>query len=544
MRILLCKAPGETQISERCQRKVGKVTVQQFFFFSISGYWPLNAALCDLFVTSDVLMCTSSILHLCTISLERYIAIRSPLSCRKRSKTGVKLKITLVWAISFAISSPIMILGFVNERNILNDNQCVLRNNDFIIYGSVSAFFIPLGIMGILFGFTIKLLQKQWKLCDPSQSKEGEMNIRRSKSDQTVKLRGRRLREGRGEQQKRPYSCPNPPNCFGNLAESRQSSQDQEEEQLCNTPESSEYHIIGINKLKTSQAPSEETVEEMIPLQASTDESSQNADVAPRSGDENDNLEHTGDIIQSTPKKPISKTMSTPSRLHQLVRKHQIIWKSSSLLMLKKDSVKQKQHKNNVKTEQKASKVLGIVFVIFVICWTPFFIVNILTALCAHCHFEHLMVTIFVWLGYLSSTLNPIIYTMFNRTFRTTFIKLLRCEYRFLQKPMRVKTISSGNCGQITQSPRKTGLTYMQIPLWISSRQEAELLPNMCFSVWESGSYCIFKQRIEKVQIHTVWSGLSESVDTFSYSVNLQRRLWSDWANAQSNLGLRCPYMV
>ena len=411
-------------------------------------------------------MCTSSILHLCTISLERYIAIRSPLSSRKRSKTGVKLKITLVWALSFAISSPIMILGFVNERNILNDDQCVLSNNDFIIYGSVSAFFIPLGIMGILFGFTIKLLQKQWKLCDPSQLKDGELNIRRSKSDQTVKLRSRRLRDARGDFHQRPYSCPNPPNCFGTLAESRQSSQDQDDDQMCQTPEVPADFQIGSSEtsFKSSQAPSVETVEEMIPLHASTDESSQDAELTLRSGDENDNLANTSDVIQSSPKRPVIKSVSTPSRLQQLVKKHQILWKSTSLIMLKKDSLKQKQHKNNVKTEQKASKVLGIVFVIFVICWAPFFIVNILTVLCEHCHFEHLMFTIFVWLGYLSSTLNPIIYTMFNRTFRTTFIKLLRCEYRFLQRPMRVKTISSGSFG-LTQTPRKTAPAYMQIPL-------------------------------------------------------------------------------
>ena len=424
--------------------------------------------MCDIYVTSDVLMCTSSILHLCTISLERYLAIRSPLSSRQRSKTGVRVKIALVWAISFAISSPIMILGLVNEKNILNNNQCVLSNNDFIIYGSVSAFFIPLGIMGILFGLTVKLLRNQWKLCDPGQAENGKMNIRRSKSDQSIKLRRRKLREARGEKARRPYSCPSPPNGFNGTAVRFTQESDGEVQE---TPETSDYQISAKSSFRSSNAPSEVTVEEMVPLHESIHDSDHEIETGlrspgetdVRSGDENDNLDTTNEI--ETPSHGnVTQSLSTPSRLQEMVRKHHALWKSSSLVMLKKDSVKQKQHKNNVQTEQKASKVLGIVFVIFVLCWTPFFIVNILTALCEKCNFDHLMVTIFVWLGYLSSTLNPIIYTAFNETFRTTFIKLLKCEYRFLQRPMRVKTISSGAFG-LVQAPRNIATAYIQIPL-------------------------------------------------------------------------------
>ncbi|ESO04150.1 hypothetical protein HELRODRAFT_92500 [Helobdella robusta] len=34
----------------------------------------------------------------------------------------------------------------------------------------------------------------------------------------------------------------------------------------------------------------------------------------------------------------------------------------------------------------------------------------------------------FLWLGYLSSTINPLVYTVFNRLFRETFSKILRCK--------------------------------------------------------------------------------------------------------------------
>ena len=80
--------------------------------------------------------------------------------------------------------------------------------------------------------------------------------------------------------------------------------------------------------------------------------------------------------------------------------------------------------------EKKASKVLGIIFAVFVILWTPFFIANILSASCATCapYITPVMMSSFVWMGYIASLANPIIYTMFNTAFRRAFIKILSCK--------------------------------------------------------------------------------------------------------------------
>lgn len=83
---------------------------------------------------------------------------------------------------------------------------------------------------------------------------------------------------------------------------------------------------------------------------------------------------------------------------------------------------------NAVATEQKASKVLGLVFFTFVLCWAPFFLLNIFFAACPKCPVPRHVVDTFLWLGYVSSTINPIIYTIFNRTFRAAFIRLLKCK--------------------------------------------------------------------------------------------------------------------
>lgn len=45
---------------------------------------------------------------------------------------------------------------------------------------------------------------------------------------------------------------------------------------------------------------------------------------------------------------------------------------------------------------------------------------------CIDC--DVIIAQVFLWFGYASSTLNPIIYTVFNREFKNTFLRLLRCH--------------------------------------------------------------------------------------------------------------------
>ncbi|XP_071668807.1 5-hydroxytryptamine receptor 2B isoform X2 [Patagioenas fasciata] len=91
-----------------------------------------------------------------------------------------------------------------------------------------------------------------------------------------------------------------------------------------------------------------------------------------------------------------------------------------------------------ITNEQRASKVLGIVFFLFLLMWCPFFITNISSVLCNSCNkevFQKLM-EIFVWIGYVSSGVNPLVYTLFNKTFREAFSRYITCNYR-TTKPLK-----------------------------------------------------------------------------------------------------------
>ena len=88
--------------------------------------------------------------------------------------------------------------------------------------------------------------------------------------------------------------------------------------------------------------------------------------------------------------------------------------------------------KRMITNERKASKVLGIIVGVFLVLWTPFFVMNVLSVACSACMaaMSDTITSSIVWLGYLSSLANPIIYTMFNTAFRQAFYRILSCQYR------------------------------------------------------------------------------------------------------------------
>lgn len=397
-----------------------------------AGYWLFGPIICNLYVTADVLMCTASILHLCTISLDRYMAIRSPLTTRNISKSVVVIKLAIVWVTSIAISSPITILGFINESNVFSNQHCALSNGNFKIYGSVCAFFIPLLIMVLSYGLTLyTLISQSQKL--HAQGKENEQPvIRRSLSRKPLK-RGTRVRfqtrnRSTHHQEEADEHLYTP---IINRKSIPKTSLHSSMENMCET--SSQKGTCATSPLIDNHHQSRK-----IPTKEfSMSDSSCHLNIDHGSNDQ------SKEIVPWTRTRLILPNGHT-SNLRGLVRKHQLVLKATSILLMKKTHIKKL---DDVHTEQKASKVIGIVFIIFVVCWAPFFILNIMTPLCKDCRIQPALFASFNWLGYISSTLNPIIYTMFNKTFKLTFKKLLLCRYDRIQRKQRAQSwmVSNGS---------------------------------------------------------------------------------------------------
>lgn len=99
------------------------------------------------------------------------------------------------------------------------------------------------------------------------------------------------------------------------------------------------------------------------------------------------------------------------------------------LLIREGKSVSMKGHERKFKREAKAAKTLAIIVGAFIVCWCPFFTLYLLGAFCQGC-VSDIVFSVFFWLGYCNSALNPCIYALFARDFRFAFKRLLCCKRR------------------------------------------------------------------------------------------------------------------
>ncbi|XP_063433671.1 5-hydroxytryptamine receptor 1-like [Mytilus trossulus] len=93
-------------------------------------------------------------------------------------------------------------------------------------------------------------------------------------------------------------------------------------------------------------------------------------------------------------------------------------------------SILPKGRRSSGHKDSKAIKTLGIIMGGFTACWLPFFILAVIRPFVGDNDIPIHMISVFNWLGYFNSFLNPVIYARFNRDFRTPFkeILCLRCK--------------------------------------------------------------------------------------------------------------------
>ncbi|XP_033475207.1 alpha-2Db adrenergic receptor-like [Epinephelus lanceolatus] len=373
----------------------------------VMGYWYFGSIWCSFYLALDVLFCTSSIVHLCAISLDRYWSVTKAVSYnRKRTPRRIKMMISIVWLISIIISSPPLLmtqkeedLG-TEEESDMQRQECLLINQTWYILSSCLVSFFAPGVIMILVYCKIYRVAKQRASTvfvaknvlerQPSQSETCFVGASR-----TCQRKG----AGCGDSQYE-LDSPRPANrhSSSNMDSNRRGELDDIdlEERSCEAA------------IKTSSSFS------------SALRFSRRAGVSVKTEERKD-AEGQSNRLKPPPPPPSCASISWASSencSHHFLLPSPVPLRSRQM-SLSKNKVAQMR-------EKRFTFVLAVVMGVFVLCWFPFFFTYSLQAVCReNCAIPDALFNLFFWIGYCNSCLNPIIYTIFNRDFRRAFKKIL-----------------------------------------------------------------------------------------------------------------------
>ncbi|XP_046879274.1 dopamine receptor D4 related sequence [Hypomesus transpacificus] len=339
----------------------------------LGGIWTLSTYICDALMTMDVLLCTASILNLCAISVDRYIAVVVPLKYNRNQFSVRQLAlITATWVLSLVVASPV-IFG-LNQVPGRDPRVCKLEDDRFVVYSSICSFFVPCPVMLFLYYWMFRGLRR-W-----SSGRSRSQLTRGGRCSLSLRLSSALSREKAGPgsgQEKVMYLMP-----------------------------------AGFSPTSVSAGSAASPT--ATPM---AEEPPDGAGLGTGGGAESDPM--TTQLDSMSDAEPTER----PPREGGSGRENGLAKTRGG-----KKSRRNSKSSRVSGRERKAMKVLPIVVGVFLACWTPFFVVHVTKVLCVSCNIGPTLISVVTWLGYVNSAVNPIIYTAFNVEFRNVFHKLLCCR--------------------------------------------------------------------------------------------------------------------
>ncbi|XP_032394757.1 alpha-1A adrenergic receptor [Etheostoma spectabile] len=157
------------------------------------GRWVFGRSFCSVWAALDVLCCTASILSLCVISIDRYLAVSYPLrypaiATGRRGLTAV----AALWGLSAAISvGPLF--GW-KEPDPEDETVCrITEEPGYALFSALGSFYIPLAIILAMYCSVYTVAKREMKTLRKGSRGEGVetegvvLRIHRGSAPQTEK---------------------------------------------------------------------------------------------------------------------------------------------------------------------------------------------------------------------------------------------------------------------------------------------------------------------------------------------------------------------
>ncbi|XP_032794189.1 5-hydroxytryptamine receptor [Daphnia magna] len=351
--------------------------------YEISQRWILGPELCDMWTSSDVLCCTASILHLVAIATDRYWAVTNLDYIHNRNVSRIGTMIFLVWAVALIVSVAPLFgwkdAEFLDRVNI--QQRCLISQDvSYQIFATCATFYVPLAVILIVY----------WKIFQTARRRIRK----RVNHQQSQQLDHSHINRDR-KMIRRWFKCA------AASSSAEESEHIKEDEPQARTSSDNVMAIGQDERIVADQQTTAFTIEipEMTPSITSEN-------VMPVVVNRQSPLNGSTVALSS----PVIKTMAPAT---------------TNMAKTTENAVRKKRETLEAKRERKAAKTLAIITGAFVMCWLPFFVCALLMPLRPDWVFDETMLSVFLWLGYFNSTLNPIIYTIFSPEFRQAFKRLL-----------------------------------------------------------------------------------------------------------------------
>ncbi|KAK3786655.1 hypothetical protein RRG08_027611 [Elysia crispata] len=441
---------------------IGLVVIPFSLANELLGYWLFGVVWCELYKAIDVLLCTASIISLCLISLDRYWSItRAVHYARQRTVKRAAVMIFMVWFISAVISIPPLI-GWKQPTKQSIWPLCNLSEDiGYVVYSAFGSFFIPAFIMVFVYFKIYQAAKERARKtvkshpgvvsdkAEPKHSTESSITEHPGQRDTITDLQSRRITNGHdhggvfiGDDsvlETAPESIPATSEDEMGLRHASRldqattgGSRNTEYSKLLPTDsDSADMRQMAVQSFQTDSS-------DFVPLPTSDTEATANGSASDSCSGSLRRFQimevranGSSTVTRDDCDEPQKATVFDSLRRHLLVRARNSRKRKQTPAHpdgigkgLDFQTAERQKRKLAKARERRATVVLGLVMAAFILCWLPFFSLYLASAFCAGC-IPGMVFTVFFWIGYCNSALNPIIYTVFNRDFRRAFQKIL-----------------------------------------------------------------------------------------------------------------------